>query len=82
MEALAVAKWQLEDAVVCGEDENVARGVEDGGADLAVLEMMLHVGACGFVEGVIQITGDLVPDVAAVQNHENLLRFSGTALLS
>jgi hypothetical protein len=82
VEALAVAEWKLEDAVIGGEDEDVACGIEDGGADFAVLEVALHVGACGFVEGIVQIAGDLVPDVAAVQNHENLLLFSGTALLS
>jgi hypothetical protein len=82
VETFAVAEWKLEDAVVGSEDEDVASGVEDGGADLTVLEVTLHIGACGFVESVIEIAGDLVPNVAAIQNHENLLRFSGTALLS
>jgi len=32
VQALAEAEGQLEDAIVRGEDEDVARGVEDGGA--------------------------------------------------
>jgi hypothetical protein len=66
VKSLAVAEWKLEDAVIGGKDEDVACGVEDSGADFAVLEMALHIGACGFIEGVIEIAGDLVPDVTAV----------------
>jgi hypothetical protein len=66
VKTLAVAEWKLEDAVIGSEDEDIARGVEDGGADLAMLEVALHVGAYGFVERVVEIAGDLVPDVAAV----------------
>ena len=82
METLAIAEWELEDAIVRSEDEDVARGIEDGRANLAVGEVALDVCACGFVECVVQIAGDLVPDVTAIQNHKNLLRFSGTALFS
>ena len=59
MEALAVAKRELKDAVVGGEDEDVACGVKNGGADFAVLEVVLHVRARGFVEGVVEVAGDL-----------------------
>jgi hypothetical protein len=66
VEALAVAEGKLEDAVIGGEDEDVARGVENGGADLAVFEVAFHVGASGFIKRVVEIAGNLVPDVAAV----------------
>jgi hypothetical protein len=66
VEALAITDREFEDAVVCGEDEDVTRGVEDSGADLAVREMFFNVGAGLGVERVIEIAGDVVPDMAAV----------------
>jgi hypothetical protein len=80
MKALAVAEGKLEDAIIGCKDEDIACGVEDCGADLAVFKMALDIGAGGSVEGIVEIAGDLVPDVTAIQNHENLLRFAGTAL--
>src|ERR1700679_766131 len=75
MEALAVTEGELVDAVVGGEDEDVARGVQDGRADLADLEMLLDGGQHFGVEGVVEIAGDLLPDVFALYDHGNHLRF-------
>jgi len=82
VETLAVTEGKLEDAIVRGEDEDVTGGVEDSGTDLAVRQMLFDVDAGLGVEGVVEIAGDVVPDMAAVQNHGNLLRRVGAALAS
>jgi hypothetical protein len=66
VETFAVAEGKLEDAIVGGEDEDVARGVEDCGADLAVSKMLFNTGERFGVERVVDIAGDVVPDMAAV----------------
>src|SRR5215469_14404210 len=82
MEAFAIAERELEDAIIGSEDKDVTSGVQYGRTDLTVGEVVFDVGAHRGVEGVIEIAGDLVPDVTAVQNHENLRRGARTALLS
>jgi len=66
MKAIAEAEGQLEDAVVGGEDEDISRGVEDGRADLAVFEVVLHLFEGLGREGAIEVAGDVVPDVFAL----------------
>jgi len=66
VQTFAVADWKLEDTIICCEDENVARGVEDRRADLAVRKMLFDIDACLRIQGVVEIAGDVVPDVAAV----------------
>jgi hypothetical protein len=39
MQAFAVSGGQFEDAIISGEDENIARRVKNGGADFAVLQV-------------------------------------------
>jgi len=53
VEAFAISEGKLEDAIVCGKDEDVARGVEDSRADLAVSQMLFDIGTGLGVERVI-----------------------------
>jgi hypothetical protein len=69
VETIAEAGGKLEDAVVRGEDEDVSRGIEDGGTDLAVLEMPLDQFFGRWVQRIIQVVGDVVPDVFAFYDH-------------
>jgi len=39
METFTEANGQLEDAVICREDDDVARRIQDRGTNLAVLQM-------------------------------------------
>ena len=80
MQAFAIAHWQLEDALIGGENEDVPSGVEDGGANLAVLEMLLHELAHFGRQGVIEEFGDAIPDVFAVDHHGNLFRLGAKGL--
>ena len=82
VQAFAVAYREFEGTVVAGEDQDVASGIEDGGADLAVGQVLFDVGTSQGVKGVVEIAGDIVPYMAAVQNHGNLLRRAGAALAS
>jgi len=63
VQAFAIAHRQLEDALIGSQDEDVPRGIQDGGADLAVLEMLLHEFARFGREGVVEKFGDAIPDV-------------------
>lgn len=74
MEAFAVAHRQFVGAVVSGQDEDVARGVEYGGANLAGFEMFLDGGEELRVQLLIQVAGNVFPNVFAFQLHENHLR--------
>jgi hypothetical protein len=66
MQPLAVANRQFEDAVVRYEDKDIAGGIEDSRADFAMLEVFLHTVPRLRVERVIQIAGDVVPDMLAL----------------
>ena len=74
METFAVAYGEFVGAVVGGQDKNVARGVENGGADLAGLEVLLDGGEQLGIELLIQVAGNVFPNVFAFQLHENHLR--------
>ena len=69
MEALAEADWEFEGAVVGGENDDVAGGIENGRADFAVLEVAFNVGAEFDRDTVVNVVGDVSPDVFAVQFH-------------
>ena len=66
MQSLAVSERQFEYALVGGEDENVVGGIENGGTDFAVLEVLLHDCAHFRREIVVEKLGDVIPDVLAV----------------
>jgi hypothetical protein len=78
VQTFAIAHRQLEDALIGGEDKDVPRGVENGGANLAMLEMLLHELARFGREGVIEKFGDAIPDLFAVDHQGNLLRFGAS----
>jgi hypothetical protein len=69
VEAFAVADGEFEGAIVGGEDEDVASGIEDGGTDLAVLEVQFDFAEEHRVELVIEIFRDVFPDLFASETH-------------
>jgi len=68
VEALAEAGGELEDAVVGDEDYDVVGGVEDGGADLTGFEVLVDFCAQGSVHIAIDVGGDVVPNVFAIDS--------------
>jgi hypothetical protein len=73
VEAFAVAYREFEGAIVGSEDEDVAGGIEDGGADLAVLEVQLDFAEEQRIELVIEILGDVFPNIFASDTHGEIL---------
>ena len=76
MQALAEANRQLKHAFIRGEDDDVARGVQNGRADLAVLEMLLNIQSNVLRQCSIQIAGDVTPNVFAFYNDGSHLLFA------
>src|SRR5580704_16626482 len=73
VQAFAVAYGQLESAIVGGEDEDVASGVENGGTRFAVLEVPLDFAEQQRIELMIEIFGDVFPNVFASDSHGDIL---------
>jgi len=69
MESLAEAGGKLEDAVVGHEDDDIARGIQNCGADLAGFEMFVDLAAQSCVHIALDVSGDVLPDVFAVDPH-------------
>jgi hypothetical protein len=65
MQAPAEVEGQFEDAIVCHENNDVPCGVDDGRADLAVGQMAFDIRANLGIQRVVNVFGDLVPNVAA-----------------
>ena len=85
MKAGAEAGGEFEGAIVCHEHDDVARGVEDRGADFAGFEMAVYFGTQFRVHLAIDVSGDVLPDVFAVDPHAphpNNLAFLGANPLS
>lgn len=74
VEAFSVAYGEFVGAVIGSEDEDVASGIENGRAHFAAFEMLLDGGEQIGIELMIQILGDVFPDVFALQLHWNHLR--------
>src|ERR1019366_5027072 len=69
MEPIAEARRQFKHPVIGHEDNHVSGGVEHGGADLAGLKMAINIGAHRWVDVVVDIGGDVLPNVIAVDSH-------------
>ena len=69
MQPLAESCGQLEDAIVGEQHDDVARGVEHRGADLAGFKMLVDLGAQVRVHLAVDVGGDVLPDVLAVDPH-------------
>ncbi len=66
---------KFEDSIIGSQDDDIARGVQNGGADIAVIQMLLH-GIPRFVtQRSVQIFRNVVPNVLAIYNHESHLLF-------
>src|SRR5258708_13241691 len=69
MQSLAVAYRQLKRAVIGWEDQNVAGGIQNRRADLAMLQVPLNLHAQFWRDAVVNVVGDVCPNVFAVQFH-------------
>src|ERR1035441_5604312 len=69
MEALAEAGRQYKDAVIRHQDNHIPRGVKNQGANFAGFQMLVDIGAQGRVHVPVDVGGDLLPDVFAVDPH-------------
>jgi hypothetical protein len=69
MQAFAVASRKLKHAFVRGKDYDVASGIQNGRAYLAVLKVPLNIEPNVLRQRGIQIFGDVTPNVFAFYNH-------------
>lgn len=67
MQTLTEVERQFEHAIVGHKHDDVACGVKDRGADFASRQMALNLCAHLGVERVVNVLGNVVPDVAAVR---------------
>jgi hypothetical protein len=75
MQAFVEANRHLKRAFISGEDDDVASGVQNCGADLAVIEVLLNVQPNVRRQSRIQIVADVTPNVFALYNHGSHLLF-------
>ncbi len=73
METLTEVNGQLEDAVIRHQNDDVAGRIEHRRADLTMRKVLLYIGADRRVERALNVGGDVVPNMSAVQNDGNLL---------
>ena len=66
MKQFAEANRKFEDAIVGSQDDHVTRGVQNGRADLAVIQVLLHRVPRFVGERTIQIFRNVVPNVLAI----------------
>jgi len=69
MKALAEAGWELEDAIVGDEDNDVPSGIKNGGTNLTGFKMAVDIGAQFRVHLGIDVGGDVLPYVFAIDSH-------------
>src|SRR5208337_219250 len=69
VQALAIADGQFIGAIVGGENQHIARGIQNRGADFAVFQMLLDVGALFGRELFIEKFRDMFPNAFAHQVH-------------
>jgi hypothetical protein len=69
VKAIAETDGELEDTIVSSKDKNVTRGIENCGAYLAVFEMPLNQFLCFGRQGIVEISGDVVPNMFALYDH-------------
>jgi hypothetical protein len=66
MEALAETNRQLKHTIIGSQDDDVSRGIQNRRANFAVFEVLLNHCARFFRQCLIEIFGDVVPDVFAI----------------
>src|SRR5579863_4612103 len=69
VQALAEPGGQLKDAIVRDEHDNIARRVEHCGTNLTGLQMLVDLGAQFRVHLTVDVGGDVLPNVFAVDPH-------------
>jgi hypothetical protein len=75
VKAFAKADRQLEDAIIGYQDDHVTCGVQNGRANLAVIQVLLHRVPRFVGKRSIEIPRNVVPNVLAIYNHGSHLLF-------
>src|SRR6516165_3506163 len=70
MQSLAIAHRQFKSPFVGNQIENIARGIQDGGAVTAVGKVFFDGIPQFRRDAIINVVRNLFPDVLAVQNHD------------
>jgi len=81
MKPLTETQWQFEDSFVSREDQNISSGIQNRRANLTVFQMFLNFVSFRMLKVIVEITGDVIPDMFAIYNQGNHLR-SGLACFS
>ena len=66
---------KFEDAIIGNQNDHVARGIENGRADLAVIQVLLHRVPRFVGKRSIQIFRNVVPNVFAIYEQKSHLVF-------
>jgi hypothetical protein len=69
VKAIAETDGELEDTIVRGKDKNITGGIENCRAYLAVFQMPLNQFSCFGRQGIVQVAGDVVPNMFALYDH-------------
>jgi hypothetical protein len=69
MQPIAESGGKLENPIVRRENQNIARRIQNCGANFAVLQMLLHQFLCHEGQRIVEEFGDVVPDVLAFNYH-------------
>ena len=78
MKPLTEAQWQLEDSFVSREDQNISSGIKNRRANLTVFQVFLDFVSFRSFQAIVKVAGDVLPDVFAIYNQGNHLRFELT----
>src|SRR6516164_6489880 len=70
MQALAIADGQCENPLVRDQIENVAGGIENGGAVTAIGQVLFDGGAQLRCDPAVNVIRNFLPNVFAVQHHD------------
>jgi hypothetical protein len=76
---IAKPYWEIKHTIIRGEDENVTCRIQNGGAYLAVFQVPLNKISHCRRKGIVQIVGDVVPDMFALDDHRSHLRLGVAA---
>jgi hypothetical protein len=69
MKAIAETDGELEHTIVRSKDKNVTSRIENCRAYFAVFQMLLNQFSCFGRQGIVQIAGDVVPNMFALYDH-------------
>ena len=66
---IAEASGKLEHTLIGRQNQDIARGIENGRADLTIFQVPLHHFSGFRRKRIVEIIGDVVPNVLAIDSH-------------